>query len=553
MILRLFSVGILALAAFGQSLVTPNTAPAPQLLDLDPSKPEAVIAKLDGKPITAAEYQEFIVSLDPKAQEAARNNGVEMLRFVGWLRRMGQLAEERGLHKKQPLEAQLEMARLQLLSNAKTQVREYEEVVTPFEQRAYYQQNISRFTAANVKIIYLPMGPTPTEDLQLKRRMEEIHGKIKAGAKFVDMVKQYSRHEESKAKDGDLGEIRMTDEIPQNIKDLVFSLKDGEISEPTRLPNGYYLFQRVSSKVESYDAVKDAIFTDIKQKRNADWVTKQREAVQVEILPAPKGDAANDPARVAAKLDGKPVTAAEMEQLLEAMDENLRRSLRENPTEMLRGIGFMRRLADMAVKEGIDKRSPYRRQLEVTRLQALSNALMQANEKDLQVPESEVKAIYDKFADRFTLAKLKIVFFGFTNEEDEKQAKLKSEEVAAKLKAGADFVAMVKQYSGDLTSKEKDGDYGPVRRSDEIPDNAKAVIFALKKGEVSAPTRLPNGYYIFKMIENVQEPFDQVKGELGNQMRLARNRQWMSSIRGQVNVEVVNNKSPEQAKPEPPK
>jgi peptidyl-prolyl cis-trans isomerase D len=125
--------------------------------------------------------------------------------------------------------------------------------------------------------------------------------------------------------------------------------------------------------------------------------------------------------------------------------------------------------------------------------------------------------------------------------------------VAAKLKAGADFVAMVKEHSGDLTSKEKDGDYGPVRRSDEIPDNAKEVIFGLKPGQVSAPARLPNGYYIFKLLESVVEPFDAVKAELGNQMRTARNRQWMSNLRTQVAVEVVNAPAPEAPKPQAPK
>jgi parvulin-like peptidyl-prolyl isomerase len=549
MIFRQFLAALFAAAALAQA----PPPPAAQILNLDPEKPDQVVARLDGQPVTAADYQEFILALDPKAREAARNNGVEMLRYYGWLRRMGALAEERKLHTREPLRTQLETARLQLLSNAMAQVHEYDEVVTPFEQRGYYQQNLQNYTAVNVKIIYLPPGASPTEDLQVKRRMEDIHARIKAGASFVDMVKQYSRHEESKAQDGDLGEIRMSDQIPQNIKDLVFAMKDGSVSEPARLPNGHYLFQRVSSKVEPFDAVKDAIFTDIKQKRNAEWVSKIRESVQVEVLPAPAGAAASDPARVAARLDGKPVTAAALEQLLAAMDENLRRTLRDSPSELLRGVGFMRRMTEMAEKQGVDKRSPYRRQLEITRLQALANALMQSNESEMQIPEAEIKAIYDKFTDRFTMAKLKIIFFGFANPDEEKQALAKAEAVAAKLKAGADFVAMVKEHSGDLTSKEKDGDYGPVRRSDEIPDNAKEVIFGLKPGQVSAPARLPNGYYIFKLLESVVEPFDAVKAELGNQMRTARNRQWMSNLRTQVAVEVVNAPAPEAPKPQAPK
>ena len=50
---------------------------------------------------------------------------------------MGAEAEKRGLPGQSPLRLQLEMARIQLLSNAVIQQHELEEVETPFEQRGY--------------------------------------------------------------------------------------------------------------------------------------------------------------------------------------------------------------------------------------------------------------------------------------------------------------------------------------------------------------------------------------------------------------------------------
>ena len=209
-------------------------------IEIDPSRPREVVATLDGQDITAEEFQQLIIAMDPKAKEAARNSAPEMLRYVGWLRRMGAEAEKRGLPSQSLLKLQLEMTRIQLLSNALIQQHEIEEVVTPFEQRGYYQANLAAYSAVNVKLIYLPFT-NETEELQAKRRMEEIHKKLQGGAPFVAMVKEYSKHEESREKDGDYGEIRMADEIPQIVKDVAFGLKDGAYCPPFRLPNGYYI------------------------------------------------------------------------------------------------------------------------------------------------------------------------------------------------------------------------------------------------------------------------------------------------------------------------
>lgn len=200
----------LALAAWAQ---------AGKPIVLDPSKPEEVVATLDGKPVTAAEYQELLVSLDAKMRETTKNSGEEALRLVGWMRRMAAEAEKRGVHDNPVVKKQIELARLQLLSNAAVQERETEDPVTPFEQNAYYTKNINQYSAVMLKMIQLPFA-NETEELQAKRRAEEAHAKLKAGAGFVEMVKLYSKHEPSRAKDGDFDEIRMSDQVPQSIKDV---------------------------------------------------------------------------------------------------------------------------------------------------------------------------------------------------------------------------------------------------------------------------------------------------------------------------------------------
>ena len=494
----------------------------PRLIEIDPAKPREVVAKLDGQPVTAEEFQQLYVAMDAKAKEDTRNDAREILRYVGWLRRMGAEAEKRGLHLKNPLKLQLEMTRIQLLSNAIIQQHEVDEVVTPFEQRGYYTANISNYSGVKLKIVYLPFA-TETEELQAKRRAEEIHKKLKAGADFVAMVKEFSKDEASREKDGDFGEVRMNDaQLPQPVKEIAYSLKDGEISGPIRRPNGYFLFTRIGLNTDPYEKVRDQIFTEIKQKRNLEWVEKHRKAVQV----------------TKTTLEGKPVTPAEIEEFLGAMDEKLRSNLRDNPEEMLRGIGFMRRMTKLAEDAKIDQAAPFRQQLELTRLQALSSALLQAEEKTVTVSDAELRQAYKENLKYVSAAKLKIVFFSAAQEsEAENTAALElAKDVREKIKNGADFVEMVKQYSKDPVSRDKNGDYGPLKITDDIPQPAKQAIWTMNIGDVSAPVKLPNGYYLFKLVGLEEPGFDKVRDELSKRLRAVKLKEWLNAMRGSVQV-----------------
>lgn len=540
--IRLAAAILAATSAFSQ----PTLPAPPQPLTLDPTRPQDVVATVDGRPVTGEEYQFLAVSIDPKTKEAARNDAREILKYVGWLRRMGAEADRRGLTAKNPLKLQIEFARIQLLSNAVTQAREYEEVVTPFEQRGYYQANQSLYSGVKLKLIYFPFS-TATEELQAKRKAEEVYKKIQAGADFVAMVKEHSKDKASAEHEGDFGELRMGDQNPQAVKDLAFSLKDGEVSKPARFPNGYFLLKRTGSVADPYEKVKDQIFTEIKQKRAMEWVEQNRKAVKLEMKPESQS---KDPQRVAAVLDGQNITAADMDLYLAAMDDKLRKTLRSSPEEMLRGIGFMRRMAKAAEEKKLDATGVVRTQLELMRLQAATNALLQEVQQSMTVSEAEVKQAYTDNLKYVSAAKLKIVFFSAAqdNEAELQAAQQLAAEVREKIQGGADFVEMVKQYSKDPVSRDKEGDYGPLRITDDIPAAAKQAIWvALKPGEVSAPVRLPNGFYLFKLISFEEPGLDKVREDLTNRLRGAKAKDWSNSLRGQVQVSIVAPK-PEAAK-----
>lgn len=259
-------------------------------------------------------------------------------------------------------------------------------------------------------------------------------------------------------------------------------------------------------------------------------------------LPGPEPTIVIDPDKpneVIATVDGKVFTQMDLQLLLVTMSKAQQDAVRSNPVEALRMYGWLKKMAGMAEKIGLDKESPYAQRIEMNRLTLLSEAMISRHEQDDVLPPETLKGYYERMKDQFSTANLKLIYLSFSNETEELQAKKKGEELHAKLKAGADFVALVKEHSKDQTSRDKDGDYTPVKRSEDIPENVKATIFGLKPGEFSAPLRLPNGYYLFKLISFTNKSYDEVKDQLYTDVKQQRNREWLQQMRTGVEVKVV--------------
>jgi parvulin-like peptidyl-prolyl isomerase len=141
----------------------------------------------------------------------------------------------------------------------------------------------------------------------------------------------------------------------------------------------------------------------------------------------------------------------------------------------------------------------------------------------------------------------------------EAEAKAKADRIVAELGTGADFIKLAKLHSEDETSKQKDGDFGTIRQSDNLPTAIRDTIFALKQGEVSRPVRQPNGFYIFRAEEVGAQPLSLVKADIDAYLRDQRSRQWMDEVVRKLDIKFENEAffgpappaAPAAAKPKP--
>ena len=256
--------------------------------------PETVIGIVDGVKVTAGELQYVVQTALPQLQEALKKNPMELLRYYGFAKRLADIAEAAKLDQASPQKERLRVNRMQILAEAQLTNGYMELVVRAEDQRKFYEENKSRYATAKVKVIYLsfmvnapkPAGPAVTKVLneeESRVKAERIIKELRGGADFVKLVKQYSEHAESVAKDGDFGTIRGSDNYPNEVKKAVLGASAGTIAGPIRLGNGFYIFRVDEASQQTYDQVKDEIYTDIKDQRWKVWMDNVRASIEIKL------------------------------------------------------------------------------------------------------------------------------------------------------------------------------------------------------------------------------------------------------------------------------
>jgi parvulin-like peptidyl-prolyl isomerase len=265
------------------------------------------------------------------------------------------------------------------------------------------------------------------------------------------------------------------------------------------------------------------------------------------------------PETVIATIDGRKITAAELQAMMTVLGPQAQQNLATNPGAFMGQIGLMFKLTDMAEKDKLDQTSPFKEQLALQRMQILSNAQANAAHNNIQVSAGDVKKFYDSNRDRYSQVRVKVIYVPFSTTAaagakslTEAEAKSKAEKLAADIRGGADFVQLVKEHSEDMESKAKDGDFATFRKSDKVPDEIKAAIFKLKPGEISDPVRQANGYYVFRAEETTSQPMEQVTEDIVTNVRQTRFDEWMRTTQRSVQVKIENEEFFKAAKPPAP-
>jgi peptidyl-prolyl cis-trans isomerase C len=267
----LFLVFLCASPGWAQQPAAPEYSNAPWAKLPDSQE----LVKIDGRSVTVGEFKAFLAVLPPDGVAMASVNPALIVKQMALQRKLTQMAVEQKLDQQSPLREQLEYNRMALLSQAEIQYVMNNNTVGTDEVQNYYNAHKERFKQVKVRAIKISFSQNPAPAAGGKKALSEAEAKAKAarllaairgGADFVKLVHENSDDEASKARDGDLDTVTPGDDVPAAFRSVVFTLKQGETSEPVRQADGFYLLRaeqvsyRPLSQVESQ--VSSAIRTD---------------------------------------------------------------------------------------------------------------------------------------------------------------------------------------------------------------------------------------------------------------------------------------------------
>ena len=273
----------------------PAAAPGAPAAALPELPDEAVVAVFgDGSKLTMGEFKKLYAALPPPNQQMALRNREVFLHQWEMMRKLTKMAETAKLDQESPYKEALEYGRLNILAQAQITATVNATSVAPEDIVKAYDSNKKKYTEVKVQAIYIAFsdeaassttkGKKTLTEAEAKAKAEKLKTALGGGADFVKLVKENSDDETSKEKNGDFATLHFTDNIPDAFRVAVFALKQGEISEPLKQPNGFYLLRAAEVKVRPLSEVRDDIYTELKNERATQWLDQVNKEAKLQFM-----------------------------------------------------------------------------------------------------------------------------------------------------------------------------------------------------------------------------------------------------------------------------
>ncbi len=270
------------------------TPPAATPNATKPVSPDAIVAEVDGKKYTAAEVSKLLEDFPPDMHLAIQSNP-KSLGLVLLTRYLAGEAAKAKLDQQSPLKEALAYERLQAMAQAEiNQVSNFQMNPTPDQQEQFYKEHPDRYQEAKIKVIYVAFVANPVAsadpktkksltEAEAKRKVEDLRKQLNSGADFAQLAKDNSDHKESASQGGDFSALKRNSAYPEEIKKAVFDLKPGQVTEPLRQANGFYLIRLEEVKTPPFEEVRVQIYEEMKRKDFNEWMAGLQKRYEVKV------------------------------------------------------------------------------------------------------------------------------------------------------------------------------------------------------------------------------------------------------------------------------
>jgi peptidyl-prolyl cis-trans isomerase C len=202
-----------------------------------------VLATVDGKDVTQAEFDAYLKAKHVSAADAARRDRA----FQEYLDRaaLASVVEKQKLLDVQDIDAEVAEYRRELLISRYFD-RFLDDKVSDGAIKNYYDGHLATYEQRKVHVAHILVRvnqKASAEEKQAKRTTAEgVAAKLNSGESFEELAKTLSDDHISGAKGGDLGWIR-EGSIDPELSKRAFAMKAGSVSEPFETPFGFHVIK----------------------------------------------------------------------------------------------------------------------------------------------------------------------------------------------------------------------------------------------------------------------------------------------------------------------
>ena len=160
--------------------------------------------------------------------------------------------------------------------------------VTPIEIENYYEKNSDQFSQPEEVLVRNIMIRPEDNPARAAKLAGEISKRLKEGCDFGGLAKIYSQGPAAE-EGGLMGYVKRGDLMPE-IEDVIFKLKEGEVSGVVQTAVGYYIFKAEEKKPAKVRSLKDAkrdveetVFMEKMNQKVKAWVDGLKKNAYIEI------------------------------------------------------------------------------------------------------------------------------------------------------------------------------------------------------------------------------------------------------------------------------
>lgn len=141
----------------------------------------------------------------------------------------------------------------------------------------------------HVRHILIKIIPSAVDSAKVLALADTLYQKLKSGADFVQLVKDYSQDDESKKKGGEIGWFPLA-QLPEELKEKITQTEIGQITSPVITEEGVHILKILDKKEKrslSLDDDYDTIKEMAKRKKGNDeilkWIEELKNKTYVEV------------------------------------------------------------------------------------------------------------------------------------------------------------------------------------------------------------------------------------------------------------------------------